>query len=360
MKKPKSFFIVKRKTIIIITAIFILITNSCQAKNDDKISNDDLVITYLGENNIETGSYEPAAEFFTDDGLRANGNKILDTDAGNVFFVTEVPRDPFLLYRLKNFPTLIIDISENVVQQRISYNNYYTRDIIYGDNVKGVSRYTIYQFENELFNGIESVLSDKTGVIERYKQIEIFRNQDGVINSIDEYRLGTDQVSRQHSFSYDDNILIANDGLRSGLAYEVLVEEEDRYLYYRDYQRYIIEPEKPDTTIEFVDENVIITEYYKSLLNYYVYSKFYFTNGILMKREYMDRYFLNMDNMDGYIETYTVSSGKGEIIVTNTSGEITERRILERRINAAGYLEYELVIYPSGNGYEYFFTKDMF
>ena len=344
MKKLKYFFIIKRRTII--AAIFIFITMSCQAKNDDNISNDDLVITDLGENNIGIGSYELAVEFFTDDGLR----EILDTDTGNVFFVTEVPRDPFLLYCLRNFPTLIIDISENVVQHRISYNNYYTRDIIYGDNVKGVSTYKIYQFENELFSGIESVLTDKTGVIERYKQIEIFRNQDGVINSIDEYLAATNRIFQQHSYSYDDNIIIANDGLRSGYAYVVLVEEEDRYLYYDNYQGYMTEPERPDITIEFIDENVIISVYRGSLSYYTVASKFYFTNGILMKMEYMDRYILN----------YTVSSGKGEIIVTNTSGEITERRILERRINAAGYLEYELVIYPSGNGYEYFFTKDMF
>jgi hypothetical protein len=349
-----------KKTALVLTAIFILITMSCQAKTDDKISIDDLVATDIGENNIETGSYEPAAEFFADDGLRENSYEILDTDTGNVFFVTEVPRDPFLLYYLRNNPTLIIDISENVVEQRISYNHHYSRDIFYGDNVKGVSEYTIYQFENELFSGIESVLTDKTGVIERYKDIIFYRNQDGVVNSIDQYRY-TGTVSQHHSYSYDDNIIIDNDGMHSGArSMAVIVEEEDRYLYYRDYQGYMTEPEKPHTIIEFVDENVIITEYYKSSLNYFVYSKFYFTNGILMKREYMDRYFQNMDKIDGYIETYTVSSGKGEIIVTNTSGEITERRILERRINAAGYLEYELVIYPSGNGYEYFFTKDMF
>jgi len=309
-----------KKTALVLTAIFILITMSCQPKNDDNISNDDLVITDIGENNIETGSYEPAAEFFADVGLRENSYEILDTDTGNVFFVTEVPRDPFLLYDLSNYLTLIIDISENVVQHRISYNNYYTRDILYGFDMNGASRYTIYQFENELFSGIESILTYKTGVIERYKQIEIFRNQDGVINSIDQYRLETNQASRHHSYSYDDNIIIANDGLRSdAISMTVLVEEEDRYLYYRDYQRYMTEPERPHTTIEFVDENVIISVYIGSLSYYTVSSKYYYTNGILMKREHIER----------GTETYTVSSGKGEIIVTNTSGEITERRILE-------------------------------
>jgi len=37
-----------------------------------------------------------------------------------------------------------------------------------------------------------------------------------------------------------------------------------------------------------------------------------------------------------------------------------EHRMLERRINDAGFLEYEAVMFPSGTGYEYYFTKDTF
>jgi hypothetical protein len=40
------------------------------------------------------------------------------------------------------------------------------------------------------------------------------------------------------------------------------------------------------------------------------------------------------------------------------NGTEIEHRMLERRINTAGYLEDEAVRLPSGTGYEYFITKD--
>jgi hypothetical protein len=43
-----------------------------------------------------------------------------------------------------------------------------------------------------------------------------------------------------------------------------------------------------------------------------------------------------------------------------SDGTEIERRMLERRINDAGFPEYEAVILLSETGYEYYFTKDTF
>ena len=129
-------------------------------------------------------------------------------------------------------------------------------------------------------------------------------------------------------------------------AIAAAVEEESKYLIFTNERCYLEVPDKPQIIIEFINDDVIITEYMVD--NGEIYSRFCFTNGIIMKEEYFGI----------RTETYTVSSGTGEVIITNPDGTERERRILERRLNDAGYLEYEKVRYTSGGGYEYFFTKD--
>ena len=257
--------------------------------------------------------------------------------------------DPFLLYYLRNYPTIQINTSENVLIQRISYQNFEKKEIIYGDEVPGTFTYSIYLFQNGVFNGIDRAKTVNGKLLIRSKSAEIIRSVDGLILTINTYvpdASGIDSLSYQHIYDKVNNRIVANEGLRNGAIGAVIVEDESKFYYYEDHQRYNKSPDSPDIIIEFINDDVIITVY--NFLFQRISSRFYFTNGILMKREYNDS-----------IETYTVSSGIGEIIVTDISGELIERRVLERRINDAGYLEYEAVKYPSGTGYEYFITKDL-
>jgi hypothetical protein len=231
--------------------------------------------------------------------------------------------------------------------QRISYRDFDKKDIIYGDSERGTFWYSIYLFQNRVFSGIDRATTNNGRLLWRYKEIEINRDADGAINSIDEYATGQNRLLWRHTYKKNNNTIVANDGLRSGVIFAVLVEEESKYLFHQDHRMYNRTPDKPETTIEFIDNGDVIITSYNPLLQR-DYSRFYFTNGILMKREYIgDR-----------TETYTVSSGIGEIVITNTADAVIERRMLERRINDAGYLEYEAVKYPSGPGHEYFITKD--
>jgi len=206
----------------------------------------------------------------------------------------------------------------------------------------------IYLFINGIFSGIDEATANNGKLLWRYKEIEIKRNTAGTINSIDQYAVGEGRFLRQHTYKKNNNVIIANDGLFSGVVCAVLVEEEAKYFFYGDHQRYNRTPDKPETTIEFINDDVIITEY--SFLIQKDRLRYHFINGILMKKEFIDE----------RTETYTVSSGKGEIIVTKPDGTEIERSILERRVNVAGFLEYEAVKRPNGTGYEYFFIKDTF
>ena len=260
-----------------------------------------------------------------------------------------IPRDPFLLYYLRNFPTLRIDTSENVFVQRIDYKNFDKKEINNGDDDPGTFWNSIYLLKNGIFYGMDNVATDSDGILLlRYKGIEIHRNNDGSVGSIDQYSPRTNHLSQQHVYKKINNILTANNGLRVGVVCSILVEDETRFSYYRDFKNYTKVPDEPEMILNFSNNDVIIDWYVFG--PWKIRSRFYFTNGILMKREYINN----------RTETYTVSSGKGEIIVTDTNGVVIERRTLERRINAEGYLEYEAVKYPSGAGYEYFITKDTF
>jgi hypothetical protein len=261
----------------------------------------------------------------------------------------EILMNPFLLFYLRNHPSIKIDTSENVMTQRIWYKDFDKKEIDYSDAPRGTLEYSIYLFKNGMFGGIDSVTTNNGRLVWRYKAREINRDTDGLIISIDEYATGEGRFLRQHTYKKNNNVIVANDGLSSaGSVFAVLIEEEAKFLYFYNYKRYSETPDKPDMIIEFDNNDVIVTQYdYSSKKDY---SYFYFTDGILMKREFIDR----------YTETYTVSSGIGEIIITEPDGTERERRMLERRINDAGLLEYEAVRSPSGTGYEYFFTKDTF
>lgn len=272
--------------------------------------------------------------------------------------------DPFLLHYLKNFPTLILNTSENAVIQRLSYKDFDRRERNLSEAGPGTSQNSIYLFKNGVFNGIDHAFTNDKGLQSRYKGVEITRSSDGLILGIAQYEprinlnqdgwtssMETGRLSQQHAYKKNNNITIVNDGLRRGAVCALVVEEESKISYFGSYQRYNETPDRPDTTMEFMNGDVIISEY--GFLLKQDISRFYFTNGILMKKEYMKTF-----NRDQRTETYTVNSGKGEIIVTDASGTVIERSMLERRINAAGYLEYEAVKYPAGNGYELFFTKD--
>ena len=262
-----------------------------------------------------------------------------------------ISRDPDLLVYIRNYPTIRIDTSENVAVQRISYKNFEKKEISYGEEDPGTFFYRIFLFQNGVFQGIENVLTREGVPTRRYKNVDIIRDQNGVVTIIDDYLLGEDQV-RHFTYKKDGNVTIANNGLRSGATSAVVIEEESKLLYFGSHKRYDNTPDTPDRIIEFInDKDVIVTEY--NFLSESISSRFHFINGILMKEEHLS---------GGWIrtETYTVSSGIGEIIVSDPSGEVTERRKLERRLNAAGLLEYESVVSQTGRGYEYIFTKDTF
>ena len=262
-------------------------------------------------------------------------------------------KDPFLLIYLMYNPTLKIDTSENVVEKNISYKDFDKKEIDYGDADPGTLSYYIYLFKNGVFYGLERAKTKDGSLLERYKEAEIIRNKNGRVTNINRYT--SEKQNRpydQETYTRDNNAIIAYGGLSKGRAGAVIVEEDDRILYFRDYKDYTESPDLPYWIIEFVNDDVIKIEY--DYFNHEMYSRHYFINGILMKIEYFN------GTIQTRTDTYTVVSGIGEIIKTNAENEVIERNFLERRINDAGFLEYEAVRYPSGRGYEFILTKDTF
>jgi len=347
MKKNKysSEYIVNKKIIMALMLLFIQLIMNCQRGNSSEINKSDLVTENHAFFNQDKNNNERSNNI---EGIVNRNNSIDQVLPDNMEDSTtqSLSRDPFLLFFLRNYPTLKIDISENLVIQRISYRDFEKKEINYGDDDPGTYWHSIYLFENGVFQGIENATTNDSAVLWRHISIDIIRNQNGSIGSINQYMTGTENLMQQDTYKKDSNIIVANDSLRRGTIFAVLVEEEQRLLYFGDYQRYNKAPNIPDMTIEFINDDIIITQY-NFLLKKYT-SRFYFINGILMKREYIDN----------YIETYTVSSGIGEIIITDIVGDLIECKFLERRINDAGYLEYEAVRNLSGIGYEYLFSKD--
>ncbi|MDR1839676.1 MAG: hypothetical protein LBQ93_08875 [Treponema sp.] len=311
----------KQAVKLLFLLLIMLLTNGCQRKTGapDQFQNETVI-----SDEIET--YEEAGQG------QYQKEPIKDNSP-----------DPFLLFFFRNYPTIKADTSANVVTQRISYKNFDQKEIILSDDPD--ETYYVFLFRNGEFCGIDYVIIDQ-GEMTRTKSTEIIHNSDGTI-AVTYYQGLTNRISNQHIFNWNDNILIANDGNRDGRPISVLVKNEIGYMYFYSHENYGLN--LPSIQIEFIDNETII--YINSTLNPLgTISKSYYENGILMK----------IEHRNGRTETYTVSSGKGEVIVTDDAGEVKERHMLERRINEAGYLEYEAVKRLSGTGYEYFFTKDTF
>jgi len=307
----------------------VLMENGCQKKNTIPILLHDNAEAQIREDHVTDRS---EAETFAE--IQMPASDFLDNST-----------DPILFPYLLNNPTIRVDISANVVIQRIGYKNFAQNDRNYGDFERGTEWYSIYLFRNGEFIGIDNVQIYQ-GEITRHKQTENNHNSDGTI-IVTYYQFGTNQISSQHIFNWNENILVANQGNRGGRPTSVVVKNEREYLYFSSHNRYSLN--LPATKIEFISNNETII-YGCDITTGETISTRYYENGILMKVEYRD----------GRMETYTVSSGTGEIITTDKTGIVTARAKLEREINEDGYLVYELVVREAGDGYEYFFTKDTF
>jgi len=281
------------------------------------------IISCQGKNNNETGN-----------------NKPVTVESGTI----EITKDPFLFCYFLNSPTIRFDESANVVRQRIEYKDFDQKEINYGDAPDGTEMYSIFLYQNRGFCGIENVVL-KDNKISRTKETEILFAIDGSI-AVNTYQRGTNRLSRQDAFKWNNNLLIANEGERNGRLFSILVKEETGYLYFSNHSEY--NENNPSRRIIFNDNETILFRY-NILINGFI-EKYYYQNGILMKIEYND----------GNMAVYTVSSGNGEIVTTDKTGTVTERARLERKVNESGYLVYESVRYQKGHGYEYFITKDKF
>jgi len=67
-----------------------------------------------------------------------------------------ISRDPFLLFYLRNYPSIRIDASENVAVQRISYKDFDKKEIDFNDGERGTFWHSIYLFQNGVFCGIDN------------------------------------------------------------------------------------------------------------------------------------------------------------------------------------------------------------
>jgi hypothetical protein len=248
--------------------------------------------------------------------------------------------DPFLLFYLRNNPTININRSGNLSNKHIYYRNFENKIVDYGDADTGTEQYSSFLFRDRKFYGIDSIDENERG-IQRYKSVEILYNAGGSI-TFNHYRVGSNQFTRD-DYRWRDDILIANEGLRFGGIASVIKKDDFHYYYYRSYRRYQSNPELPDTTMALQDNQVIVTSYDMKK----VVSVFYFIDGILMKTE----------DFHGRTLTYTVSSGIGEIVVT-INGEVTEVKKLERRIDDEGFLVYEGVQNADGTGYEWVYINE--
>jgi hypothetical protein len=198
-------------------------------------------------------------------------------------------------------------------------------------------------FEDNIFQEID-LATRYNAETKRHKEIEfLYRSSSSFL--INQYVLGTDRVTR-HSYEKDGALIIANQGGRSGPVGSVIEIIGNKYSYYSSYDSYQTRHNTPETTIELNGDEIIICSY---TIFGDIYTRDCFRNGIKME-EYIN----------GLTHTYTVKSGVGEILVTNSDGELKERWRLERKTDEKGYLVYESVRYANGRGYEYFFTKDTF
>jgi hypothetical protein len=234
------------------------------------------------------------------------------------------------------------ETSANIVTQRIQYRDYDKKVVNYGDGEIGTQEYTIYLFENMKFKGID-LLWKTNGNERRYKECEFSQNDDGTVY-VKNYSIRNGRFLNQNVFEQNNNTLMASEG-EQGFQSTVIVKGADRYSYFQDYRRY--NENIPETIIAFIGKNITVSSY---TLTGEVINKRYYEDGILMKIEYRD----------GRIEDYTVRTGVGEIVTTDTEGAITRRNRLERRVDENGCLIYEGVRRENGTGYEYIVRKDIF
>ena len=257
-----------------------------------------------------------------------------------------ISKDPFLLAYLRQYPTIKIDTSENIVIQRIQYKDFDKKETYQGSENPSEFSYTIFLLQDGVFSGIERVFTGTPA--RRYRGVDITRNQEGFITNIAVDSGSISPPIVNHTYTKNGNVVIANNGLSRGAVAAVLVEEENKFSYWNSYQVYN-RRDMPVSVMEFINgEDVIFTMYTANIIS----SRSHFINGILMKKEFFV-------GETPRTETYTVSSGIGELIVTKPDGEIIQRSVLERKLNSAGLLEYEGVRLETGEGYAYFFTKDM-
>ncbi|MDR2480329.1 MAG: hypothetical protein LBD48_13615 [Treponema sp.] len=252
--------------------------------------------------------------------------------------IETVYNDPFLLYFLRNGPTLDLNRSGNVSIKDIRYRDFKNKIIDYGDADPGTEQYSSYLFRNQQFYGIDRVNKDEHG-IHRYKEVEMLYNADGSI-TVKRYMVGSNRFIQQDDYRWSNGVLIANEGLRFAMGFSVVKKDDTHYYYYDAYGRYQSDPDKPEITIALQDNQVTVTVYSYTLKK--IVNVLYFTDGILMKTE----------DQHGRVLSYTVSNGIGEIVVT-INGKVTEVKKLERRINGEGFLEYESVQNADGSGSEW-------
>jgi hypothetical protein len=263
--------------------------------------------------------------------------------------------NPFLVYYLRNGPTLNLNTSDDVMIQQKAYLDYdkkTNRQV--GDMGVNMEGYTIYLFKNKEFAGLDIIEKNNQDFhdgaeIWRAHETAFIYSPDGSIK-INQYRVsGTNPLNQEYTIKRDNNILISNDGARGNVIASVITLDKSRYCYYTNYESFRETSDTPNTTIEFDGKNVSIYSY--NFLLKKMSSVSYFQKGILMKKE---------DLIHDEIYTYTVSSGIGELVITNMAGKIIERQRLERKLDNDGYLIYQGVRLTDGTGYEWFITKDTF
>jgi hypothetical protein len=249
--------------------------------------------------------------------------------------------DPFLLYFYRNSPIIASGTSASVVTQRIEYRDYDKKIVNYGDGEIGTQEYIIYLFDKLKLKGID-LMWQNNGSERRLKQYEFFQD-DGTMY-VRNYSTGNGRLLSQDTYGQNNDTLIANEGKR-GFQPAVIVKNANKYFYFQSHRRY--NEDKPATIIEFDGKDITVFSY---TLTGELNDKRYYEDGILMR----------IEHRDGRIEDYTVRSGIGEIITTDTKEIDIRHDRLERRVDENGCLVFEGVRRANGTGYEYIVRKDIF
>jgi len=247
----------------------------------------------------------------------------------------------FLFAYLQNSPTIKFDTSRNVVRRRISYINFDKREIFHGDDDSRSEWYDVILFQNGIFHGLETVRIND-GIVTRYSVVTFINNADGSI-IVKEFEIMANKISRRHIFNRNDSIFIANERVKDGrpASIIVIIEEGIEYLFFRNHLDY---------ARNLPAMRVIFENGYTTIHSYSSGITYFHKDGILMRAEFAD----------GRRHIYSVSSGIGEVIMTDTTGAILFQGSLERKLDDNGFLIYQAVRFQQGEGYEWFITQDSF